>query len=392
MSVAPRVSLSRGRFVFALAAGLAVVVSSPFAGELRRWIRLQFPGHVVAIVGGAVTLTAIVAIGVALREIRDRRIARYGLIVVAGAIAVAYARWSALGIPDSDAVERVHFIEYGAIAWLFYRAWLPIGGGSILPLAFLSALTVGTFEEWFQWFIPARVGEVRDVFLNAVAIVCGLIVSLAVRPPGPLAALRAGSLAPLAMTAAIALAVLSGFVDAVHVGYEIRDAGAGTFRSIYSAQALDAQGVERQARWTASPPLVRPSPISREDQYASEGLLHVQARNQAWAAGEFTTAWHENLILERYFAPVLDASSYVSRTGHRWPPVQRADAERRSRAGSEAAASTFVSRAQGEFPIFTWSKALFRTLTYGGALVIAGAGMVLGRRERRSARPSAHGL
>jgi hypothetical protein len=384
MPVAPHVSLSPGRFVLAIAAGAAVVVSAPFAGELRRWIRLQFPGHFVAIVGGAVALTALVAIGWALREIRDRRIARYGLIVVAGAIAFAYARWSALGVPDSDAVERVHFIEYGAIAWLFYRAWLPIGGASILLLAFLSAFTVGIFEEWFQWFIPARVGEIRDVFLNSVAIVCGLIVSVAVRPPGPLAGLRAGSLAFLAMTTAIALAVLAGFVDAVHLGYEVRDARAGTFRSIYSARALGVEAGERQARWTASPPLVRPSPISREDQYASEGLLHVQARNRAWDAGDFTTAWHENLILEAYFVPVLDTPSYVSRTGHRWPPDQRADAERRLSIGSEKELSTFVSRAQGEFPIYIWPKTLFRTLTFGGALAIAGVGAALRRRERRA--------
>ena len=51
----------------------------------------------------------------------------------------------------------------------------------------------------------------------------------------------------------------------------------------------------------------------------SEGLLHVQERNRRWEAGDIRAAWSENLILEKYYAPVLDTPSYISRTGHRWP-------------------------------------------------------------------------
>ena len=60
----------------------------------------------------------------------------------------------------------------------------------------------------------------------------------------------------------------------------------------------------------------------------SEGLLHVQERNREWDAGHPGVAWFENRILERYFAPVLDTPSYVSRTGHRWPAGQHDDAQR----------------------------------------------------------------
>ena len=41
-------------------------------------------------------------------------------------------------------------------------------------------------------------------------------------------------------------------------------------------------------------------------------------------------AWRENLILERYFAPVLDTPTYASPQANRWPPEQRADLERRA--------------------------------------------------------------
>jgi len=66
--------------------------------------------------------------------------------------------------------------------------------------------------------------------------------------------------------------------------------------------------------------------LSREDQYLSEGLWHVQLRNEAWKNGDIATAWRENLILEKFFAPVLDAQTYASATLHRWPPEQRGEA------------------------------------------------------------------
>jgi hypothetical protein len=350
-------------------------------GELRRWIRLQFPGHFVAIISVALAIAGIAVAAWIVTRIRDRKASRFALIAIALVIAAGYARWSALGVPDSDVVELVHFLEYGAVAWLFYRAWLPIGGSSVLILAFLSAMTVGTFEEWFEWYIPARVGELRDVLLNSVAIGCGLLVSVAIQPlpardrrgrPGA----RRGP--ALAVVLAIAILALGGFTDMAHVGHEIRDPNIGTFRSILTAAALDTAATERATTWAAQPPMTRPAPLSREDQFASEGLLHVQARNRAWGAGQVVVAWHENLILERYFAPVLDTPSYVSKGGHRWSPDQRADAERRQRE-APAADGDFVSHAQGEFPIVVWSKPLFR----GMVLVLAGALIVLAVALRR---------
>jgi hypothetical protein len=69
--------------------------------------------------------------------------------------------------------------------------------------------------------------------------------------------------------------------------------------------------------------------FSREDQYLSEGLWHVQRRNEAWQRGDVAAAWRENLILEKFFAPVLDAQTYASATLHRWPAEQRAEAASR---------------------------------------------------------------
>ena len=89
---------------------------------------------------------------------------------------MTYSLRSSIGNPESDVVEHVHFVEYGIVTWLFYRAWLGLGDAGVLVLPLLAGLAVGTMEEWFQWFLPARVGELRDIFLNGAAIVTGLAV------------------------------------------------------------------------------------------------------------------------------------------------------------------------------------------------------------------------
>jgi hypothetical protein len=182
-----------------------------------------------------------------------------------------------------------------------------------------------------------RVGELQDVLLNTVAIACGLMVSMAIEP-GPQGRGSAGprvrggasrigirdSVAGL-LVAGVALAA---FTWTVHVGHVISDASIGEFRSRYSAPALVSLSAERAARWAVDPPLVRRT-LAREDQYRSEGEAHVRARNEAWERGDVSHAWGENLILEKYFAAVLDTPSHISLTGHRWQAGHRADAERR---------------------------------------------------------------
>jgi hypothetical protein len=112
------------------------------------------------------------------------------------------------------------------------------------------------------------------------------------------------------------------------VGHEISDDRFGRFVSRYSAAQLDVLAAERTTRWATNPPLARQR-LTREDQYRSEGEAHARARNAAWDSGDVATAWRENLILERYYAPVLDTPSFIAPTGHRWHPDHRADAERR---------------------------------------------------------------
>jgi VanZ family protein len=370
-----------GRFLIAVLVSLAVILSAPFIRDIRDWIRSNFPGQFVTFVAAGIAFAIGAAIAAALYKIRDRRATRYGAIVAALVLGTGYALWNAQGNSEVDTVERFHFVEYGLITFLFYRAWRPVGDISIVILPVLAGLVVGTLEEWLQWFIPGRIGDMRDVFLNCAAIVCGLLFSLGVDPPERLSLrLAPGSRRRIAAAAAIAALVFATFVHTVHLGVSVGEGGVLTFRSRYDADELRRIAEQRAIAWKASPPLARPASRSREDQYQSEGHQHVQERNRQWAAGNITAAWYENQILETFYTPVLDTPSYLSKTGHRWPAEQRADAQQRHESAGASASRSYESladAAEGRHFIRTWPPVVFWAIV---GLVVVGLAVVGGLR------------
>jgi hypothetical protein len=360
----------------ALTASTALILAAPALGTARSALRAAFPGAFSRLVEGALAVVVAGAFAAGVAGIRTRRAARYGALVAAVGVAWLYSIATGSADPAVRAVERVHFVAFGLIAWLFLRVWRDRPDASAVVAPFLAAGIAGIADEAFQWFLPARVGELGDVALNGVAIGCGLLIGWAFSPPAALTARwTGGSIRLVARLIALALVALAAFVHLVHLGTEIERAGTGRFASRYSATELDALAADRAAAWRAAPPLVRPPRFSREDQYMTEGLQHVQARNVAWDAGDALTAWRENLILERFFAPVLDTPSYVARTGHRWPAEQRADARRRAQ-GTET--RPFVSRAY-PYRLLLWPPAGL----WAAALALAGLAWATGERAAR---------
>jgi VanZ family protein len=332
----------------------AVVLSAPFMGQIRAILRSAFPGRFAVVVAGSVGAAIVVAVAFALGRVKDRRAARYAAILGAVATGAMYSFATASGVPDVDAVERVHFVEYGLISLLFYRAWRAAADLSIVALPIASGLVVGTLEEWLQWFIPNRVGEARDVLLNLVAIGCGLAFSIGLEAPARFSwRLRRGSATAIGLWSGAAALVFALFLNAVHLGYEIRDPDTPRFKSRYTSEGLAAEARARTERWRTVPPatLVR---LSREDQYMDEGLWHIRRRNESWQANDFAAAWGENRILEKFFAPVLDTPSYAAQGVSRWPPAQREDAEKRRPAEN----TEYVSHAE-PYPLFPWPRGAF---------------------------------
>jgi hypothetical protein len=331
----------------AVAVSAAIVFAAPFIGQLNAWLRRVAPGEYRSIVITAVTVLVALGVVAAARRIRDRRALRYGAIALALGAGAAYSLATSTGSPDVDWVERFHLVEYGMVGFLFYRAWRPAGDLSCLILPALAGLFVGLSEEWLQWFIPVRVGELHDVLLNLVAVSCGLVFSVAANPPDTFYwGLHAGSRRRLAVMGSLVALGFAFFIDQVHLGHVIERAEVGVFRSHYTAEQLATLASDRAARWQVQPPLTFHR-LSREDQYMDEGLWHVRRRNTAGGA----EAWAENRILEEFYAPVLDTPSYVSMTGHRWPPEQRAAIE----AAAPASPSVVTSQAQ-PYPIYVFPR------------------------------------
>ena len=372
-----------------LLASLLVVFGAPYVGDIRGALQRSSPEHYRLIIALAVATGAVSAIVSAAAHLRWHRSGspaaaaapdypswlRYTLLAVAVAIAVIYARTVSGGNPDVDLVEAFHFVEYGFIAFLFYRATRRCSDVRAIVFPACASLLVGVADEWMQWLVPGRVGELHDVLLNAVAIGCGLLFSVAIHPPVSLAlpTQRSPRWALGAAPGVLILAV-AGFVDRVHLGYEIADGETGVFRSRYDASALAAAVAGRPSRWRLSPPAERG--FAHEDHYLSEGLWHVQRRNMAITEGDHWTAWNENVILEKYFSPVLDR-------GSRLPVEQRTGLEQR--AGGDSARG-YASSAQ-PYPIYIARREMYWGTT---ALMIAVAvGLCLGQRSAEPAGSAA---
>ena len=349
------------------------MLSAPVVGQIRSWIRSTFPGHFVMVVGliGGGLLAA--ALTTAVVRIRDRRLLRFAAIAAAIVIAVVYSTLNASANPESNAVERFHFLEYGVITWLFYRAWRPLGDLSVLILPTLAGLMVGTAEEWLQWFIPNRVGELRDIFLNLAAILSGLLFSAALDPPHrSVGTVRRASLGRVGRLAAMTVIALAAFFHCVHLGYAINDPEIGSFLSRYAPEQLPGLQAHKAEEWKSHPPPLVLKRISREDQYLNEGLSHVRWRNRKWSEGDVVAAWNENRILEKYFAPVLDTPTYEGKQGHRWPAEQRADADARRAVNGPA-----PHYASEGFPdVYRWSKTVFWAAVIIVAAALASAGLL----------------
>ena len=311
------------RLAVALSTAAAVILSAPFIQQAFTAASSTWGAHFRAVGMAVSVLPVSIALLVAARRIRDRRFARYLKLVASLAIAAAYILIEALSF-----AEAFHFVEYGLLAWLFYGAMRTRDDGSLIVLPLLAGVLVGTLDEWFQWFIPIRAGEARDILLNGVASGCGLLFAMAIDPPtGSVATLRRQSVARVRLWRGAAVAVFGLFFLTAHAGRDVHGAEIGAFRSRYTGEQLEALARDRAERWWSRPPLVLRR-LSREDQYLTEGLWHVQRRNQALSAGDVAEAWRENRILERFYAPLLETPTYADPSGHRWSAEQRLEAER----------------------------------------------------------------
>lgn len=357
----------RARLLLALAAAIVIPLSGPFVGELNTALQDALPGQHLRIVLAVVVVPALAGLAAAGWRVREHRLLRFGALAAAVLIGGLY-----VAVTKPLYTEQFHLTEYGVLTFLFYRVWRPRADVSALLLPIAAAFIVGMADEWFQWFIPSRVGELRDVLINSVGIACGLLFAVGLNPPAGAAWPRdARSVRALGIGVGALIACTAVFIQSVHLGFEIVDTGIGTFRSLYSATELTALSADRAARWrigVSGQPL-----ISREDHYLTEARFHIEERNDLLEHGDAVSAWRENRILETYYGPVLDLAMATSR----WPAEQRADVERRGAADTRP----YVSQAH-PLTIYVWPRLAYWTTVV--MLLGVVAAWTLSRRSTRS--------
>ncbi|MCB1055780.1 MAG: VanZ family protein [Acidobacteria bacterium] len=316
------------RFLPALLIAAFHLSAAPFLGQVRNRLLDSFGRDFLRVLGLLLAMVLVSVVGVGLWRIRSGRRWRYAALAAVVALVVLQTLAGGTGIAQVDLVEKVHFVQYGLLAAAIYWALSPRRDLSVLLLALLGTLAVGTLDELVQWWSPTRVGELKDIGLNVYAGLCGLLVAVAFMPLVPFRRGFDGCHGrQTARVAAVVLVLLAGFYQAAHVGYEIVDPEIGRFRSWFSPERLHELATERQVTWRGGAPLQ--TLASGEDRYRTEAGWHVSHRNASLAAGQVRTAWIENRILETYYDPFLDQEPSHGGGTHRWSPVQRAEVEAR---------------------------------------------------------------
>ena len=306
-----------GAFFLSLLASAVVIGAAPFMGEFRNALKATFPSAFATIVAAAIGVTIMTALVVTAFRIRNRRGWRLGALLLALGIVLAQTMLLSTGNREVDVVERFHFVQYGIVAVLYYRAFVHLGAPASILLALLSGTLVWIFDEWVQWLVPSRVGVVQDVLLDVIAVAAGTVFATAVQPPRwtgwrlPSTGFRIRWLA-----AAWAIA-FAAFVHCAHLGYGIEDEDTGSLRSVLTQRELIEAGKARAREWRTNPPRELRL-LAREDRYLTEAGWHVQARNEAETRGDFRQAALENCIVEKYYPAFLDIDSFLGRGPHRW--------------------------------------------------------------------------
>jgi len=74
-------------------------------------------------------------------------------------------------------IERMHFVVFGVFGFVSLLLW------SRAPGLVICGLIAG-MDEVFQWWLPDRVGDLRDVFINMIAVYGGALLALTGRKTG----------------------------------------------------------------------------------------------------------------------------------------------------------------------------------------------------------------
>ena len=158
---------------------------------------------------GVLTLAALALVAaVTIHHLARRRLppASYLWLALVAAIVTGYTihLWA-------EAEEALHFIQYGGLGVLAYRALCHrLRDAAIYPTAWMIGAIGGMLDEILQWLAPERFWSLRDIWLNFLATALALLaIHRGLRPTIIAGPPRPTSLRVLRRTGVLWLAVVA---------------------------------------------------------------------------------------------------------------------------------------------------------------------------------------
>ena len=334
----------------------AIFATVPFGRRITEYIDLFADDSIFTII--VVGIFAVVAIGV-VRFLIQRGGTSAGSYFWLGGVAVVFCVY-AYNLRD-NAVETLHFFEYGLLSLLIYRALCRrVSDYSVYFIALSLGFIVGALDEAIQWLTPQRVWDMRDILLNSVAVgLMQIAIGLGLKPTIIQSGFGGRGVVLLCRTLALAVfifgvcllntpTVIDLYIDKIpgvsHVrgkssqmaeyGYLHRDPEIDRFRSRFTIKALkeqDAAQGKRAAKILDQYPDVPLYPdffkkyTVINDRFVHEAGVHLfrrekyldrfldykgrvsQSRRYKYAV---LSACRETRILEKYYPKTLAQSRY----------------------------------------------------------------------------------
>jgi VanZ family protein len=97
-------------------------------------------------------------------RLRPKKLNSYGLLILG--LLAEYFSLALIKRPE----EKIHFLEYGLLGFLIYRAFsFRFGKFKLLSFSLSLSSLLGFIDEVIQYFLPNRFYDARDILLNWVA-------------------------------------------------------------------------------------------------------------------------------------------------------------------------------------------------------------------------------
>lgn len=293
----------RSPFLFVAAWTLFIFLSVPYtpkiSGALTAWLNETFQtdkgyswiGHAAA-AGLAFTLLTVIW--------KTQRAAAWRSpwrVLLFLAVCATYGRliWSI-----TIALEKVHFLEYGFLAYLLHRAWRErCPTSAVWPIVFFSGSLVGTLDESLQAVTPMRHGEFADVCWNVAAVSLPLVVIGIFAPAGRKGGPNDGERRWIRVLGSAFVTILAAFlVLSQEFGFEIADPRGYRFHSRAGGpevlighddrDAADTEELSRQTSYTYDAFLARHP--EKTEPFLNEFRVHLFRRDRY--LGEYVHGLH----------------------------------------------------------------------------------------------------